>query len=79
MNNILNWIFLKWFWIEYWIESILHKIQTLNWINLGIEQGYAWVTRPERPKGFKDEVKQAQSRPEGRPTRSRAPEGPLDF
>ena len=32
----------------------------------------AWVTRPERPKGAKDEVK----RPEGPPTRSRGPEGP---
>ena len=40
----------------------------------------AWVTRPERPKGVKDEVKQARrakSRPEGPPARSRAPEGPL--
>ena len=39
----------------------------------------AWVTRPERPKGVKAEVKQArraQSRPEGPPARSRAPEGP---
>ena len=39
----------------------------------------AWVTRPERPKGAKDEVKQArraQSRPEGPQARSRAPEGP---
>ena len=35
----------------------------------------AWVTRPERPKGGKDEVK----RPEGPPIRSRGPEGPLDF
>ena len=35
----------------------------------------AWVTRPERPKGVKDEVKdarRAKSRPEGPPTRSRA-------
>ena len=32
----------------------------------------AWVTRPERPKGAKDEVKG----PEGPPTRSRGPEGP---
>ena len=40
LNNLLNWIFMKWFWIEYWIESILSEIQTLNWINLGIEQGY---------------------------------------
>ena len=43
---------------------------------------FAWVTRPERPKGAKDEVKQArraQSRPEGPLPRSRAPEGPLDF
>ena len=39
----------------------------------------AWVTRPERPKGVKDEVKQARrakSRPELPPARSRAPEGP---
>ena len=37
----------------------------------------AWVTRPERPKGAKDEVKdarRAQSRPEGPPTR-RGPMG----
>ena len=33
---------------------------------------FAWVTRPERPKGAKDEVK----RPEGPPARSRGPEGP---
>ena len=33
---------------------------------------FAWVTRPERPKGAKDEVK----RPRGPPTRSRGPEGP---
>ena len=25
----------------------------------------AWVTRPERPQGVKDEVKQARSRPDG--------------
>ena len=31
-----------------------------------------WVTRPERPKDAKDEVK----RPEGPPARSRGPEGP---
>ena len=39
----------------------------------------AWVTRPERPKGAKDDVKQArraQSRPEGPQARSRGPEGP---
>ena len=36
---------------------------------------FAWVARPERPKGAKDEVK----RPEGLPLRSRGPEGPLDF
>ena len=36
---------------------------------------FAWVTRPERPKGVKDEVKM----PEGPPIRSRGPEGPLDF
>ena len=33
---------------------------------------FAWVTRPERPKGAKDEVKG----PEGPPTRSLGPEGP---
>ena len=33
---------------------------------------FAWVTRPERPKGAKDEVK----RPEGPPPRSQGPEGP---
>ena len=33
---------------------------------------FAWVTRPERPKGAKDEVK----RPEGPPPRSWGPEGP---
>ena len=40
------------------------------------------VTRPERPKGAKDEVKQArraQSRPIGPQTRSWGPEGPLNF
>ena len=36
---------------------------------------FAWVTRPERPKGAKDKVK----RPEGPLIRSRGPEGPLDF
>ena len=38
-----------------------------------------WVTRPERPEGAKDEVKQARrakSRAEGPPTRGRGPEGP---
>ena len=38
-----------------------------------------WVTRPERPKGAKDEVKQARrakSRPEGPPTRGRARRAP---
>ena len=33
---------------------------------------FAWVTRPERSKGAKDEVK----RPEWPPSRSRGPEGP---
>ena len=32
---------------------------------------FAWVTRPERPKGAKDNVKE----PEGPPTISRGPEG----
>ena len=43
LNNLLNWIFMKLIWIKYWIESILSEIQTLNWINLGIEQGYGLV------------------------------------
>ena len=33
---------------------------------------FVWVSRPERPKGAKDEVK----RPEGLPTRSQGPEYP---
>ena len=37
---------MKQLWIEYWIESILGKIQTLNWINLGIEQGYSAPLSP---------------------------------
>ena len=32
---------------------------------------FAWVTRPERPKGAKDEVK----KPKGPPARSRGPAG----
>ena len=43
------------------------------------EVNFAWVTRPERPKGAKDEVKQArraQSRPKGPQARSRGPTGP---
>ena len=43
---------------------------------------FAWVTRPERPKGVVDVVKQArraQSQPERPLPRSRAPERPLDF
>ena len=38
----------------------------------------AWVTRSERPKGAKDEVKdarRAKSRPEGLPTKSQGPTG----
>ena len=41
-----------------------------NWWQIRIEWSKAWVTRPDRPKGTKDEVKQAQSRP------VRPPEGP---
>ena len=39
----------------------------------------AWVTRPERPKGLKDVIKQArraQSRPKGPQPKSLGPEGP---
>ena len=32
LNNSLNWIFGDQYWIEHWIESIIGKIQTLNWI-----------------------------------------------
>ena len=41
------------------------------WLNQ-LSSASVWVTRPERPKGVKDEVKQAL----GLPTRSRGPEGP---
>ena len=40
MNNFLNWIFVKNYCIEYWIESFFGKIQILNWINLGIAHPY---------------------------------------
>ena len=43
----------------------------LSLVSALLQEG-AWVTRPERPKGAKDEVKG----PEGPPTRSRGPEGP---
>ena len=56
-----------------WKTEVLARVMvSLWWME-------AWVTRPERPKGVKDEVKQARrakSRPEGPPARSRAPEGP---
>ena len=39
---------------------------------LSNDRTVTWVTRPERPKGAKDEVK----RPQGPPARSRGPEGP---
>ena len=45
--------------------------------NFFVECSIVWVTRPERPKGAKDKVKQAQraqSRPEGP-----HPRRPLDF
>ena len=44
------------------------------WLNQ-LSSAVAWVTRPERPKGVKDVIKQAQSGPEGPQPRSRGPEG----
>ena len=44
----------------------------VSWLNQS-SLVVVWVTRPERPKGVKDEVKQARrakSRPEGLPSRS---------
>ena len=43
LNNCLNWILGNQYWIEYWIESNFDEIQTLNWIVLGIDQGYVGV------------------------------------
>ena len=40
-------------------------------VEKGVLVNFAWVTRPERPKGAKDKVK----RPEGPPARSRGPGG----
>ena len=47
------------------IDSCINEVEKEVLVN------FAWVTRPERPKGAKDEVK----RPEGPPPRSRGPEG----
>ena len=44
LNNCLNWILGNQYWIDYWIESIFAEIQTLNWIVLGIAQGYHVLT-----------------------------------
>ena len=55
------------------LKKIRHKtaifpvLQNLTHIGIGVGH-LAGVTRPERPKGAKDEVK--------RPTRSRGPEAP---
>ena len=50
-----------------------------NTLSTHNQQTNTLSTRPERPKGAKDDVKQArraQSRPEGPQARSRGPEGP---
>ena len=50
-----------------------------QWEEQQQQQVSAWVTRPERLKGAKDEVKEARRakrRPEGPQTRSWGPEGP---
>ena len=54
------------------------QLLAVAWLNQ-LSSAVAWVTRPERPKGVKDVIKQAQraqSRPEGPQPRSRGPEGP---
>ena len=46
---LLNWIIFwieSWvmqYWIEYWIKLFFGKIQTLNWIRLGIAHPYTWA------------------------------------
>ena len=55
LNNCLNWILGNQYWIEYWIESNFAEIQTLNWIVLGIDHGYAshqMKVNPRPPAGL---------------------------
>ena len=66
MTHVASWIHVSHYHISCIIDANVEKEVLVN---------FAWVTRPERPKGAKDEVK----RPEGPPIRSRGPEGPLDF
>ena len=65
------------------MKKILKKIKQNKFSNaLSHHCTVAWVTRPERPKGVKDVVKQARrapNQPEGLQPRSQAPGGPLDF
>merc|ERR1712037_737759 len=78
-----SWIHASWIHTSWIHASWIHASSTIRitdtCIMNTIMDTAAWVTRPERPKGGKDEVKQArraQSRPEGPQARSRAPEGP---
>ena len=50
LNRIISWIesWVKQYWIEYWINRFFGKIQTLNWIRLGIGHHY----RPTRAKKY---------------------------
>ena len=59
-------------------HGYLHHSCTYTCIDIRVDKevlvlvNFAWVTRPERPKGAKDQVK----RPKGPPTKSGGPEGP---
>ena len=61
-----------------YLDSFIINIYIIDSCIIAVEAetellvNFAWVTRPERPKGAKDEVK----RPEWPPARSRGPEGP---
>ena len=66
LSNIIKWICLTLptVFLATWLRYLL---KTFRFLKFSV-----WVTRLERPKGAKDEVK----RPEGPPPRSRGPEGP---
>ena len=61
---------------EYMHHGCMHHLYIHHIMDTCIMDTSAWVTRPERPKGAKDEVKvvqRAKRRPEGPQTRSWAP------
>ena len=72
--------FLLFFWLYLWNEKSYWRSADVKTTKFSSAfYLYAWATRPERPKGVRDEVKQnqrVQSRPKGPPARSRSPEGP---